>query len=80
MAWSITQAVQTASDLGPWRIRLMLPTQKQHVEVAVTPVAPLSVIDEHHPTLPQFDDHAPGWARGSALKRLMAGDCTTPGA
>ena len=80
IAWSITQAVQATSDLGPWRIRLMLPTQKQHVEVAVTPVVPLSVTDEHHPTIPRFDNHAPGWARGSALKRLVAGNCTTPGA
>eukprot|EP01045_Picozoa_sp_COSAG04_P043957 COSAG04_NODE_14669_length_559_cov_8.408696_2_plen_88_part_01 len=30
LAWSITQPVgQTEMEMGPWRIRLMLPAQKQ---------------------------------------------------
>jgi hypothetical protein len=79
LAWSITQAVQTAGDLGPWRIRLMLTAHRQHVEVAVTPARPLHVIDEAHVAIPEFNRSAAGWAKGAALKQLAADECTTPG-
>ena len=80
LAWSITQPVgQTELEMGPWRIRLMLPAQKQHLEVVVNPAVPLDVVGEPHPHLPPYDSSAPAWDRGARLERLVAQECTTPG-
>ena len=70
IAWSLR---------GPFRLRLMLTAQRQHVEVEITPPEPLTSTDELYEDLAEWNAAAAGWTKGDRLLALRADETTTPG-
>jgi lysophospholipase L1-like esterase len=72
----------TLEAIGPWRVRVVvrLPDGPREATLDVSPPDIVTVVDERHAPLAEFNPQGPPWRKGPPLAGVRAEECSVRGA